>query len=126
MTDNDRQTTPTALREALIGRRIVEARGTDELVLDNGSIIRFASYGDCCAWADVERLSTVDHVITNLRIEEVDHDRGGGEYTWTVFALSSASVDTEIAHVVGNEGSGYYPFGVDISIDGHDLGGVNW
>lgn len=108
------------LKDALIGRKIVSAQGN--LVLDDGSVISFDEYGDCCAWADVERLATLDNVITDVRIEESD----GSDYTMSIYALAEGSVDTEIIHIVGNEGSGCYTFGVRINLDGVEVGGVEW
>lgn len=98
------------LREALMGRRIVKAEN-NVLTLDNRSEVHFEEYGACCAWASVERMAEHDNVITDIRVEE-------GDDTVTIFALSSVSTDTEIAHIVGDEGTGYYSYGVEILVNG--------
>lgn len=114
------------LCKALVGRKIVEANESgDTLVLDDGSSISFEGYGDCCAWAEVDRLSRLDHVITNVRFEETESDEYDTK-AMSIYALSEGSVDTEIVHIVGNEGSGYYSYGVRINLNGAKIGGVDW
>ena len=111
------------LRKALFGRRIVSAKD-GVLKLDNDSQISFKEYGDCCAWANVERLSAFDNVITNVRATTGRNGEFSSDGWVTIFALSEASVEGEIAHIVGDEGSGYYSYGVRILLNGVEVGDV--
>ena len=103
------------LRNVLIGRRVVAADADDNtLTLDNGQVLRFREYEDCCAGGVVERLATFDNVITDVIVREGQEDHG--DYIG-IYVLSQVSTDTELAYIVENEGSGYYAYGVQIALD---------
>lgn len=115
-----------ALCRALVGRKISEAdEQADTLTLDDGSVISFDGYGDCCAWAEVDRMSRLDHVITDVRFVENKPDDYDTQ-SLSIYALSEGSVDTEIVHIVGNEGSGCYSYGVRILLNGAEIESVDW
>lgn len=115
------------LFRALVGRKIIEANEReDTLTLDDGSVITFEGYGDCCAWANVDRMSRLDHVITDVRFVENPNSHEGGEDTLSIYALSEGSVDTEIVHIVGDEGTGCYSYGVRILLNGAQIESVDW
>ncbi len=111
------------LKEALIGRRIISTDGPrNTCTLDNGSVLSFEEYGDCCAIGWVERLASFDNVITDVRYSG-DGDDPNGEGI-SIYVLSEVSMDTEIAHIMGDEGSGYYSYGVRILLNGVEIDNI--
>lgn len=97
------------LAKLLVGRRI-DLANSDHIFLDDGSKISFDEYGECCAWAEVKDLATTDHIITKVTMSE-------GDGTLMFHALSSGGDKTDILRVVGDEGTGYYLYGVHVKLN---------
>lgn len=104
----------TALGEAVIGRRIVNAekRGYWDavLTLDDGTEVTVHGDSDCCAYTQVESLkflADVDNVITRVEVDEEFE-------TWHVYAESVPVVTLDVAWSPGNPY--YYGFGFEIRV----------
>lgn len=106
------------LKSILVGRKIVETHEDSKMTLDNGVVLDFEGYGDCCAWANVEKLAKYDHVITDVKFTCTDNEVSNHAF---IYALSETSVETEIAHIVGDPGPGCYLFGVTIGVNGKTM-----
>lgn len=119
-----------ALREAIVGRRIVSAAKEETegrwgykqtafvISLDDGRRVALANGGDCCAYTDLESFllhpERVDHVITGVGTT-------GGYTTWHIFADLGDVLELNVGWSCGNPF--YYGYGFDIAVeevaDGH-------
>ncbi len=98
------------LNSLLVGRRIEKGDETS-LILDNGTVLDFHPYGECCAYAEVQDVAQQTNVITSVQlIPESDELR--------IYALVEGSGGSDLFKVVGSEGSGYYCYGVELRLDG--------
>jgi hypothetical protein len=121
------------ISEALVGRKIVHAEmgGTypaqgyrhpeGMLVLDDGTKLYLTGNEGCggCSsgWYELERVGTVDNVITDVTIfenpDDDDHDTGAGVYSIFVFAENQM---IEVANFQGSDGNGYYGTGFNVTV----------
>lgn len=112
-----------ALREAVIGRKIVSAqkkivpggwRGTEEalvLELDNGTQVQLVDSSDCCAYTSLESFlldpRSVDYAILGVGTTE--------SYTkWHIYADFGDVMQMEVGWSAGNPF--YYGYGFDIAV----------
>jgi hypothetical protein len=108
------------LGAVLIGRSIVSVlvdEGGDNgvwgrMVLDDGTVLEVRNEGDCCALGWVEDFSAgaVENVITN-----VVADPGGDPDDYVLRIIHAGGEDTRF-HVLGDAGSGYYTYGVEVTV----------
>ncbi|TFD61093.1 hypothetical protein E3T43_01080 [Cryobacterium sp. Hh7] len=124
--DDDDGTMPEnvkALREAVVGHRIVSAeraqvperwRGTTEgflITLDNGKTVSLADGGDCCAFTELESFllnaDKIEHVITGVGTTE-------GFTKWHVYADLGDVLELSVGWSCGNPF--YYGYGFDIAV----------
>lgn len=112
-----------ALREAVIGRKIVSAqkktvaggwRGTREafvLELDNGTQVELCDTDDCCAYTSLESFfldpKAVDHAILGVGTTE-------GYTKWHIYADFGDVLQLEVGWSAGNPF--YYGYGFDIAV----------
>lgn len=130
LTQDDEQ----GMRDALVGRRIVEAErgefktparwgGTADgrLTLDDGTIILIAPNEGCggCGngWYALEHLATVDNAITDVRVategERDEYGEGPTSYRLYVFA---GAEEINAVQVDGDDGNGYYGTGYELFV----------
>lgn len=111
-----------ALREAVIGRKIVSAVRTDGssrygrgqkliLELDNGTQVELVDTDDCCAYTALESFfldpASVDHAILGVGTTE--------EYTkWHIYADFGDVMRLDVGWSCGNPF--YYGYGFDIAV----------
>jgi hypothetical protein len=130
--DNDQEIT-----DLLIGHRIVSAEMGDVgdypgrgweyrrpqglLTLDDGTKLYLAGNEcSCCAQYDLEKVASVDNIITAVRVEcDPDADRADRYDTepgvYRIFVLADA-VEINVAEFVGTDGSGYYGTGFELAV----------
>lgn len=124
--DEDDGTMPSnvdALRDAVIGRKIVSAeRKTVEggwrtetvlaLTLDDGREVHLADTDDCCAYTSLEEFfldpTAVDHAILGVGTTE-------GFTTWHIFADFGDIMRLKVGWSCGNPF--YYGYGFDIDVE---------
>lgn len=98
------------LSSQLVGSKIQSIEG-NRIVLDNSRVVEFDGYGDCCAGGDLANLELLvsgEHVITSVEVIEVDEG-----YTYeTRFFIYSSGIPLASGMMSGDEGTGYYAFGV--------------
>lgn len=112
----------------LVGRRVVEAVQDNEnegrLVLDNGQTIKVRANEGCggCSsgWYWIERIASVDNVITSVREEVIakhdENDRYYDEaYTFHIYVITAAG-EVEMLTIDGDDGNGYYGSGYSIEL----------
>ncbi|WP_280350434.1 DUF7448 domain-containing protein [Nocardia abscessus] len=112
-TDEVMQGSAEALRDVVIGRKIVRAEMSGDhtyLHLDNGTRVTLRDSSDCCAYTDLDAFfldpASVDHAITGVRTE--------GDYsTWFIFADMGDIMKMDVSW---SEGNGYYGYGFDIEV----------
>ena len=113
-----------ALREAVIGRKIVRAfqvptgsrwgRSAEDTVLelDNGTQVRLADTNDCCAFTALEGFfldpAAVDHAILGVGTTD-------GYTTWHIYADFGDVMRLEVGWSCGNPF--YYGYGFDITVE---------
>lgn len=119
--DDDNGTMPQnveALRERVIGRRIVSAeRGEPDryrtltITLDNGVRVELADTDDCCAHTELESFllhpESVDHIITGVGTTD-------GYTVWHVYADFGDVLELTVGWSSGNPF--YYGYGFDIKV----------
>lgn len=115
------------LRNELIGHKIVGAsyepavdyhhEGYDVIQLDNGVELQLTDYGDCCACAriDLSNLVLSDNVITSVTTSDPEATFDGFNGCFDIFVLAGMEQVLEM-HYDGDEGTGYYTFGVELRI----------
>ena len=112
-----------ALRQAVVGHRIVKAEnksypsrwgGTTSafcLTLDDGTEVRMADTGDCCAFTELEQFllhpDKVDHIITGVGTTE-------GYTRWHIYADLGDIMELTVGWSCGNPF--YYGYGFDIDV----------
>jgi hypothetical protein len=134
LTENDEQ----AMRELLVGRRIVAAeRGefatgkwndddaSGRLTLDDGTVILVVpneGCGGCTAGLyALEHLATVDNAITDVRLaaEGKLDEYGEGPLSYRIYVMADA-VEINAVQVDGDDGNGYYGTGYELFISRPD------
>jgi hypothetical protein len=127
----------TAVRELLLGRRIVTAELGDfdvagsywpakgRLVLDNGTevFIRPNEGGCACSAGDydLEHLASVDNVITSVRVadEQAPPDEYGYQsedaHAYRIYVVADA-IEVNVLSVEGDDGNGYYGTGYELFV----------
>jgi hypothetical protein len=124
--DDDDGTMPEnvdALREAVIGHRIVKAekaytetwwgasRHALVLTLDDGKRVELQDSSDCCAYTELESFllhpERVDHIITGVGTTD-------GYATWHIYADMGDVLELSVGWSCGNPF--YYGYGFDISV----------
>lgn len=109
----------------LVGRRIIgaEIEGDDaRVLLDDGTQFRVRGNEGCggCSsgWYAVTHISTVDNIITAVRLEtDPTHDTDDcwaeESYVYHVFVITGND-EIEMLTVEGSDGNGYYGTGYDL------------
>ena len=101
------------LRSQLVGSKIQSIEG-NRIILDNSRVVEFEGYGECCAWGDLDKLELLvsgEHVITSVDVIESDE-----WYTCeTRFFIYSSGIPLASGEMSGDEGTGYYSFGVMVT-----------
>lgn len=120
-----------SLTDVLVGRRIVDAvvdrdfpvvidygiKPEGMLVLDDGTKLYLAGNEGCggCSsgWYELECLSTVDNIITDVKIvedpdDDYEREGSGGRYEIFVYADNKK---VNVATFSGTDGNGYYGSG---------------
>ena len=115
-----------ALRDRVVGRRIVKAEKIDEvserhrwyatdntfkITLDDGTEVDMVGVGDCCAFTQLEDFwldpNSIDHVITGVgTTDEFD--------TWHIYADFGDIMRLTVNWSCGNPF--YYGYGFDITV----------
>lgn len=123
------------IAEVLVGRRIVKAElgevgipgGTSYrskaeglLVLDDGTELYLTGNDGGCACSagcyPLEKVATVDNVITRARVESSPDDYyGGGEGAYRIFVFAD-NQEINVAEFVGSDGNGYYGTGFELTV----------
>lgn len=125
-TDGTMQDNAEALRDLVVGRRIVKAEtvhvpnrygygGGEEvftLTLDDGREVRLRDGGDCCAYTVLDKFllhpERIDHVITGVSTE--------GDFTrWHIYADMGDVLELSVGWSSGNPF--YYGYGFSISVE---------
>ena len=117
--DDDNGTMPenvSALRDAVVGQRIVSAEktggGTLVLTLDGGRRVTLRDDGDCCAYTALEAFvlhpEAVDHVILGVGTTD-------GYETWHIYADFGDVLKLTVGWSCGNPF--YYGYGFDIQVE---------
>jgi hypothetical protein len=112
-----------AIKELLVGRRIVAAETGDfptknrwgytetasgRLTLDDGTQALVIGANDCCSHWDVEHLATVDNIITDVRVTAPDFDEDYG--TDTPYAIYVVADAAEVNALTVDGSPGNYPY----------------
>lgn len=117
-----------ALREAVIGRRIVSVQkgvevpgrdygtGTATIItLDNGQRVRMVGESDCCAYTELDAFllhpDRVDHMILGIGTTD-------GYTTWHVYADMGDVLEMTVGWSCGNPF--YYGYGFTITVEDAD------
>lgn len=101
------------LSSQLVGSKIQSIEG-NRIILDNSRVVEFNGYGDCCAWGDLDKLELIasgEHVITSVEVIESD-DKYAYE---TKFFIYGSGVPLASGEMSGDEGTGWYAFGVTVT-----------
>jgi hypothetical protein len=127
MTEDETEVTMeffNSLKDAVVGHRVVatdlgQHKDTLVLTLDNGKRIRVSGIYDCCAYGDIDSVTqklSSENVITNLSLS----DEGKSYGNFTIFLLTAIQ-DREVTvyEIDGSasEGSGYYSYGWELSVE---------
>jgi hypothetical protein len=112
-----------ALREAVVGHRIVKAERGPEgsggyhastafiITLDNGKRVELRDTAECCASTELDSFllhpERIDHVITGVGTTD-------GFTTWHIFADMGDVLELSVGWSSGNPF--YYGYGFDISV----------
>jgi hypothetical protein len=107
-----------ALSEVLCGKTI-KGTSSESIVLNDGTVLEFEGYGDCCAMGDVsglEGIETTEHAITSVKVESGSGSCG----VISIHLITTGGGDSSF-RLVGNEGSGYYVYGVEIKLNSEKL-----
>ena len=112
------------LREAIVGRKIVNAEKEArkvysygqgdrlKLTLDNGKVVYLSGTGDCCAYTSLEGFwrdpSSVEHVITGVGTTE-------GYEKWHIYADLGDIMELDVSWSSGNPF--YYGYGFEIVVE---------
>lgn len=116
------------IREVLVGRRIVEVRErTSEMVLDDGTVLKFeANEGGCaCSAGDysITKLAGVDNAIMSVEVVEdsipyEERNDYGDSQRYSIFVMAEGVQGREsIFEVEGDDGNGYYGTGFRIYVE---------
>lgn len=122
-----------AIRELLMGRRIVSAERGEwkvgrwgenaegRLTLDDGSTVLVAANEGCggCGngWYHVEHLATIENAITDVRLAvEGETDKyGEGEQSYRIYVIAGGD-EINAVQVDGDDGNGYYGTGYELFV----------
>ncbi len=121
-----------AVRDLLVGRRIVSAERGDfktsswnqaegRLTLDDGTVILVAPNEGCggCSngWYRLESLATIDNAITDVRLATVgeSNEYGEGSQSYRIYVIADA-VEVNAVQVDGDDGNGYYGTGYELFV----------
>lgn len=140
MTETYSQNDTREIADVLVGHRIVQAekgefdyqgrrswdtRADGRLVLDDGTVLYLAGNDGGCGCSascyPLEKVATVDNVITSVRVEADPHDDdepwdGGRERgTYRIFVIAD-NVEINVAEFVGTDGNGYYGTGFALTV----------
>lgn len=111
------------LTNTLLGRRIVEAEmladsNDGRIILDDGTILLVRPNEGCggCSsgWYGIEKLATVDNIITSVRYETSEASEYEAPESFSIYVVASAH-EVGILTVEGDEGNGYYGAGYTIT-----------
>lgn len=102
----------------LLMYRKVEKISEDELLLDNGIVLKIQANegcGGCSAgWYAITELNGCENTITNVELESETLDEYG-EMSYKIFVLA-ADKRIKLLQVDGNDGNGYYGTGYSITV----------
>jgi hypothetical protein len=120
------------ISKLLVGRR-VEKVSENTLLLDDGTVLEVqGNEGGCsCGGGDYDltELNSVDNAIMSVEVEErykSDEERGeddwyGGSQVYTLFVYAE-NEKLKLAEFEGDDGSGYYGTGFQITVKKRILG----
>lgn len=121
--DGTMQANVDALREQVVGHRIVSAERdgpTFTITLDNGTRVELADTDDCCARTELDAFllhpERVDHIITGVGTTD-------GYTSWHVYADMGDVLEMTVGWSCGNPF--YYAYGFDIRVVEPDVIRVN-
>lgn len=121
--DDDDGTMPAnveALREAVVGRRIVNVEKADGrygaggglITLDNGKQVRLVGGSDCCAYTELDAFllhpERVNHMILGVGTTD-------GYSKWHIYADAGDVLELTVGCSAGNPF--YYAYGFDITVE---------
>lgn len=109
------ESTEKVLSEALVGHKVISAsidNTVGTLGLDNGTTLLIDAYTyDCCSWQELTTLTTVNNVITAVRVEDNEYLTGDeGPYKAWVTVVTEAD-EYRLAEADADASNGYYLHG---------------
>ena len=108
-----------AIERLLIGHSVTV--DGDALVLDDGTRLNVRPNEGCggcdSGWYQIEALNGCENAITAVHFDESDDGEGENPRHFRIFVLAEGiPTKTELLHVAGDDGNGYYGTGYMIDV----------
>lgn len=108
------------IADMLIGRKVVEVKNNEMLVLDNGMRLLVEPNEGCCGchsgsyW--IKHIASCNNAITNVEFDCYDEEDKWYDYTHYKIFVIADGIRTELLDVYGTDGNGWYGTGYSIDV----------